>query len=342
MTERKSLMWEALDLLAHRRDLPEAEARRAMTSVMRGEASPLQVAGLAMGMAGKGVTAAELTAFVRTVREFSEPFPGPSEVLDTCGTGGDGHGTFNISSTAAVVAAACGVPVAKHGSRSVSSRCGSADVLEALGVNVDLPPRAAARCLEEAGITFLSATVFHPAFKHAMGPIRELRVRTVFNLLGPLCNPARAEHQIIGVPDEDAFELLADALELLGAAHVMVFCPQDGLDELSTSAPARVAETREGRTRRYVLDPAALGLPAAAPGSLTGGTPEQNADLTRRVLAGERGPRRDIVLLNTAAALRITGRHEDWGRAMARAAEAIDDGTAHDVLDRWVRVSRAR
>ncbi|MFD7422947.1 anthranilate phosphoribosyltransferase [Streptomyces californicus] len=342
MTERKSLMWEALDRLAHRRDLREVEARRAMTSVMRGEASPLQVAGLAMGMAGKGVTAAELTAFVRTVREFSEPFPGPSEVLDTCGTGGDGHGTFNISSTAAVVAAACGVPVAKHGSRSVSSRCGSADVLEALGVNVDLPPRAAARCLEEAGITFLSATVFHPAFKHAMGPIRELGVRTVFNLLGPLCNPAQAQYQIIGVPDEDAFELLADALELLGAAHVMVFCPQDGLDELSTSAPARVAETREGRTRRYVLDPAALGLAAAAPGSLTGGTPEQNADLTRRVLAGERGPRRDIVLLNTAAALRIAGGHEDWGRAMARAAEAIDDGTAHDVLDRWVRVSQAR
>ncbi|WP_459246467.1 anthranilate phosphoribosyltransferase [Streptomyces youssoufiensis] len=332
-------MLEALGRLACRSELEEAEAERAMSSVMRGEASPLQVAGLAMGMAGKGVTARELSAFVRTVMEFAEPFPGPSKVLDTCGTGGDGHGTFNISSTAAVVAAACGMPVAKHGSRSVSSQCGSADVLEALGVDIELPPRAAARCLEEAGITFLSATVFHPAFKYAMGPIRELRVRTVFNLLGPLCNPARAEYQIIGVPDEDAFTLLADTLRLLETANVLVFCPRDGMDELSTSAPSRVVEVREGHVQRYTLDPAALGFDSAAPGALTGGSPQRNADLMREVLAGEPGPRRDIVLLNTAAALRIAGRCGEWDQAVASAARAIDDGSARAVLDRWVEVS---
>ncbi|MEE1926688.1 anthranilate phosphoribosyltransferase [Streptomyces sp. TRM 70351] len=334
-------MLAALRKLSSRGDLSEDEARDAMASVMRGEASPVQIAGLAMGLAGKGVTALETVTLARTVMESAHPFPGGSDVLDTCGTGGDGHDTFNISSTVAIVTAACGVPVAKHGSRSVSSQCGSADLLEALGVDIELTPQAASRCLDRVGITFLSATVFHPTFGYAMGSLRELRTRTVFNVLGPLCNPASARYRIIGVSDEGMLPLLAEALPRLGCQHALAFWSRDGMDELSLSAPARVVEVRDTSADHYELDPRALGLAPAAPSALAGGPPARNAALVREVLAGAAGPRRDVVLLNAAAALRAADRCAEWRDGVERAAAAIDSGAAGALLDRWVATSQA-
>ncbi|WP_052424389.1 anthranilate phosphoribosyltransferase [Nonomuraea candida] len=334
-------MLAALRRLSLGEELTEEEASAALYAIMRGEASPVQIGGLVMGLAAKGVSPSEVVSMARAVMEFSAPFSGGSRVLDTCGTGGDGHNTFNVSTVVAIVAAACGQRVAKHGSRSVSSQCGSADVLEALGVRTDLQPAQAARCLELAGIVFLSATVFHPAFRHAMGPIKELGVRTVFNLLGPLCSPALARYRILGVPDAALVSLLSEVLMELGVERALVFSSQDGLDELSISAPAQVVEVRDGSLHPYLLDPARLGLAPAGLRELEGGPPGPSAELVRGLLAGERGPRRDMVLLNTAAALRAAGRCEDWGEGMALAAGAIDSGRAAATLDRWIQVSQA-
>lgn len=320
--------------------LSEEEAADALTSIMRGGESPVHIAGLVMALAARGETVDEIVGMAAAARRFALPVPFGPDVLDTCGTGGDGHNTFNISTASAVVIAACGVPVAKHGGRSSSSDCGSADVLEELGVHIDADPHTAASCLRSAGITFLHAPVFHPAFRHVRAVRRELGVRTVFNLLGPLCNPAGARLQTLGVPSPELVAPMAEVLTRLGVHRALVFHAEDGLDELSIGASSLVVEVVGDQRRQYRIDPADLGLAPAPVSALAGGDRVRNAEIIRRILAGEPGPPRDVVLLNAAAGLRAAGRAGDWPEGIALAATAIDSGAAAEVLDRWTEFSR--
>jgi len=331
---------DAIAKLVRCESLSEAEASEAFEMIMRGDATPVQIAGFIVALRMKGETVEELTGFAKTARALSTPIDVDGDLLDTCGTGGDGLATFNISTLAAIVAAACGARVAKHGNRAASSMCGSADVLEQLGVKIDLQPEAVARCIDEAGIGFLFAPIFHPSFRFAGVPRRELGVRTVFNILGPLCNPAGARYQALGVADGAVAVKMADVLVRLGVERAVVFHSEDGMDELSISSPSHVIEI-DGRRRDYQLDPTELGITRAPLDDIRGGGPEQNARLAREVLQGAKGPRRDVVLLNTAAALRAAGIAKDWKAGMAHAAEAIDRGRAADVLGRWAAVSQA-
>jgi anthranilate phosphoribosyltransferase len=261
-------------------------------------------------------------------------------VFDTCGTGGDGSGTFNISSAAAVVVAACGVRVAKHGNRSVSSRCGSADVFEKLGVRVDAAPAVVERTLADANVAFFFAPTFHPAMKHAGQARRELGMRTAFNLLGPLTNPAGATRQIVGVPRPELTELLAHALLRLGSERAWVVHGSDGLDEISTTGHTKVSECRGGVVHTFYLHPADVGLPKAAPADLKGGDATDNAAIVRAVLDGSRGPARDVVLLNAGAALLVAGRSSSIADGLALAARAIDEGDARRTLERMAESSQ--
>jgi anthranilate phosphoribosyltransferase len=288
----------------------------------------------------KGETAEEITGFARTARAMATPIHVDGALLDTCGTGGDGLATFNISTLSAIVAAACGARVAKHGNRAASSLCGSADVLEKLGVKIDLPPEGVARCIEQAGIGFLFAPVFHPSFRFAGVPRRELAIRTVFNVLGPLCNPAGARYQALGVADGAMAAKMADVLLRLGVERAIVFHAADGMDELSVASPSFVIEI-DGTRKEYELDPADLGLARAPIESLRGGGPDENAAVARELLEGATGPRRDVVLLNASAALRAAGLAKDWKEGIGLAAEAIDKGRAGQVLQRWVTISQA-
>ena len=281
----------------------------------------------------------ELTGFARTARALATPIEVEGALLDTCGTGGDGLATFNISTLAAIVAAACGAKVAKHGNRAASSLCGSADVLEQLGVKIDLAPDGVARCIEQAGIGFLFAPIFHPSFRFAGVPRRELGVRSVFNILGPLCNPAGAKYQALGVADAMLAGKMADVLGRLGVERAIVFHAGNGMDELSTSSPSLVIEIDGGR-KEYQLDPVDVGLKPSDSQAVRGGGPVDNARIAREVLEGAVGPRRDVVLLNTAAALRASGRAKDWRDGIGAAAEAIDTGRAAEVLQRWARISQ--
>jgi len=323
-------------------DLEEAEASQAMETIMRGDATLAQIAGFVIALRVKGETVDEITGLARTARAMATPIqvPNPAELLDTCGTGGDGSGSFNISTLAAIVAAGAGARVAKHGNRAASSSCGSADVLEALGVRIDLTPEAVAACIDEAGIGFLFAPVFHPSFRFAAVPRRELGVRTVFNILGPLCNPAGARRQALGVPDASIAPVMAEVLERLGVERAIVFSAE-GLDELATSGPSLVIEIIDGSRRRYTLDPGELGLAPAPPEALRGGGPEENAAIARAVLGGEKGARRDVVLLNSAAALRAAGLAGDWKEGLGLAAESVDSGRAGEALERWAAASRS-
>ena len=336
-------MIEAIAKLVRREDLDESEAAEAMQTVLRGDATPVQIAGLIVALRTKGETADEIAGMARTLRAMATPIDvaDRASLLDVVGTGGDATGTFNISTLSAVVAAAAGARVAKHGNRAASSQCGSADVLEALGVKIDLGPEPAARCLEEAGITFLFAPVYHPSFRFAAVPRRELGVRTVFNVLGPLCNPAGAGCQALGVADASLLEKMAEVLQRLGARRVLVFHAADGMDELSTSGPSTVVEIMEGERREYQLDAADLGLKRATLEAVRGGDPAANAAIAREVLGGAPGPHREIVLLNSAAALRAAGLARDWKDGLGQAAEAIDSGHAGEKLDHWIRASNA-
>lgn len=331
-------MIEAIAKLVKHESLSEAEAASAFEVIMRGDATPSQIAGFAVALRMKGETVEELTGFARTIRAMATPITVGGALLDTCGTGGDGLATFNISTISAVVAAGCGARVAKHGNRAASSMCGSADVLEQLGVKIDLAPQGVARCIEQAGIGFLFAPVFHPSFRYAGVPRRELGLRTVFNVLGPLCNPAGARYQALGVADGDLASKMADVLQRLGVERAIVFHAGDGMDELSVSGPSFVIEIDGGR-REYQLDPSEFGLARAPLESVRGGGPEENAGLAREVLAGGTGPRRDVVLLNTAAALWAAGLASGWKEGLGLAAESIDSGRAGDVLQRWARIS---
>jgi anthranilate phosphoribosyltransferase len=330
---------EVIAKLVKCESLSEAEAAAAFETIMRGDATPVQIAGFMVALRMKGESVEELTGFARTARALATPIEVDGALLDTCGTGGDGLATFNISTLAAIVAAACGAKVAKHGNRAASSLCGSADVLEQLGVKIDLAPEGVARCIEQAGIGFLFAPIFHPSFRFAGVPRRELGVRSVFNILGPLCNPAGAKYQALGVADASLAAKMADVLSRLGVERAIVFHAGDGMDELSTSSPSLVIEI-DGTRKEYQLDPAEVGLKPADPLAVRGGGPEENARIAREVLEGAGGPRRDVVLLNAAAALRAAGRAKDWRDGIGTAAEAIDSGRAAEVLQNWARISQ--
>ena len=328
-----------LEKLLRGEDLDEEEAATAMEMIMRGEATPSQIAGFLVALRAKGEAIDEITGFARTALAMATRVDVPGDVLDVVGTGGDGLATFNISTLAAIVSAACGARVAKHGNRAASSISGSADVLEALGVRIDLGPEGVARCVNEVGIGFMFAQRFHPSFRHAGPTRRELGIRTFFNVLGPICNPAGAAMRAIGVADPELVEPVIQVLARIGVRRVLVFHGAGGMDELSTTGVSSVVEVLEGRRRRYPLDPSDLGLQPATARDVRGGSPKHNAEIARALLQGEPGPKREILLLNAAAALRAAGIASEWRDGIALAEEAIDDGRAARVLDHWVRVS---
>jgi anthranilate phosphoribosyltransferase len=331
-----------IDKLTRREDLTSAEAAAAMAEIMEGRAHDAQIGGFLIGLAMKGERPAEIVGLAQTMRAHAVPISRRHQrVFDTCGTGGDRSGTFNISSCVAIVVAACEVRVAKHGNRSVSSLSGSADVFEALGVKVTASPAVVERCLAEAGIGFFFAPTFHPAMRHAGAARRALGIRTAFNLLGPLTNPAAATRQLVGVPRPEFTELLARALMLLGSDRAWVVHGADGIDEISTTGYTKVSECRDGVVNTFYLHPSDVGLPKAQPGALKGGSAHENARIVDRVLDGERGPARDVVLLNSGAALFIAGDARSVEDGMLRAARAIDRGDARRTLERLVSISTA-
>ena len=321
--------------------LSEEAAAEAMTEIMEGAATPAQIAGFVIALRAKGETIDEVVGLVRTMREFGAKVSITGEVLDTCGTGGDRTGTFNVSTAAALVCAGAGVKVAKHGNRAASSRCGSADVLEALGVKIDLTPEEVAACIDRAGIGFCFAPMFHPAMRHAGATRRELGVATIFNFLGPLTNPAGATRQALGVSDPDMLPKMVAVLGRLGSRRVLGFHGDQGLDELSTSGPSRVVELNEGTTTEWTIDPADLGLAPAPLEAIAGGDAPENAQAIRDVLGGAPGPKRDVVVLNAAAGLIAGGRADDMASALVMAADSVDSGSAARALDSLITASNA-
>ncbi len=333
---------EAIEaLVAQGRHLTEDEAAAAMADIMNGEATPAQIGAFIIALRMKGETVDEITGMARVMRAKALKVPVEGPVIDTCGTGGDGSGSFNVSTAAAFVAAGAGVRVAKHGNRAMSSHSGSADVLEALGARIDLSPEQVAACIREAGIGFMFAQVFHPAMKHAAGPRREIGVRTAFNILGPLTNPAGATAQLLGVPLAPLAEQLAQVLSRLGVRRALVVSGDDGLDELSISAPTCVVEVCGEEVRRYRVTPQELGLEPAPRAAVRGGSPAENAEAMRQVFNGREGPLRDFVLLNAAAALVVGGAAPDLATGVRYAQEVIDSGAALAALERFVEATRS-
>lgn len=335
MTDFKTL----LGRIAAGETLTEDRARAAFDIMMSGAATAAQTGAFLMGLRVRGETVAEIAGAARAMREKALKISAPPGTVDTCGTGGDGKGTHNVSTAAALIVAGCGVPVAKHGNRAMSSRSGSADVLRALGVNVDAGAEAAERALARAGFGFLMAPRHHAAMRHVAGARVELGTRTIFNLLGPLSNPAGARRQLIGVFDARWLAPLAEVLGRLGAERVWVVHGSDGMDELTVTGPSAVAELKDGAVSRFEIAPEDAGLPRADPAALAGGDPERNAGAVRALLDGERGAFRDIALLNAAAALIVAGRAADLRAGAARAAAAIDDGSARRVLERLRQIT---
>jgi anthranilate phosphoribosyltransferase len=340
-------MQHALRMIQAGTTLSESEAEQVFAAIMHGEATPAQTGALLMGLSIRGETPEIVAGAARAMRAAATTIhPHTRHLLDTCGTGGtaaSGVHTFNISTAVAIVVAACGQPVAKHGNRAISSRSGSADVLEALGVRLDIPPAKVADCIDAVGIGFLFAPGHHPAMKHASAPRRELGVRSVFNLLGPLTNPAGAGFQILGVYDPGKLELVAGALARLGIERALVVHGRDGMDEITTTTISdAVLVERDQEPRRFEIDPAAFGMPYAVPEALAGGDAEENASILRHIFAGHAGAGRDIVLLNAAAALWITGKAAGIPEGLAMAAEAIDAGKAQEKLDQLVRFTNGQ
>jgi anthranilate phosphoribosyltransferase len=321
--------------------LTDEEASAAMAEIMEGAASPAQVAGFVVALRSKGETTDEIAGLVRTMRSYSLKVDVTDDVVDTCGTGGDRTGTFNVSTAAAIVCAGAGASVAKHGNRAASSRCGSADVLEALGVKIDLPPQGVAACIKEAKIGFCFAPVFHPAMRHAAVPRRELGIATIFNFLGPLTNPAGARRQAIGVADPSMVERMVEVLDRLGSERVVAFHGDDGLDELSLSGPSMLVELVDGEVRRSKMDPSELGFRSAGLEEIAGGSADENARAIRNVLDRAGGPRRDIVVLNAAAGLVAAGLAADLGEGVDLSTAAIDSGRAAAALDRLISTSNS-
>jgi anthranilate phosphoribosyltransferase len=328
----------AIGKLVEQQNLTEEEAAQAMRQIMEGGATPAQIAAFLIALCIKGETIEEITGCARVMREkathIRAPYP---NVIDTCGTGGDGAQTFNISTTAAFVVAGAGVPVAKHGNRAMSSRCGSADLLQALGVAIELTSEMAETCLAEVGITFLFAPLFHSAMKYAIGPRREIGVRTIFNILGPLTNPAGAKQQILGVSQKELAEPMARVLGNLGSTRAFVVHGADGLDEITTTGETYITALDAGKIASYTISPEQFGLRRAPLGALAGGDASQNAEISLAVLEGKQGPHRDVVLLNAAAALTVAGTAPDLQAGLQLAAHAIDSGAALGKLRRLQR-----
>jgi anthranilate phosphoribosyltransferase len=339
---------EALHQVAnHRESLSREMAREVMAEILGGGATDAQIAALLVALHMKGETVEEIVGFAEAIRkasaslnihDFALDVSGTEReaLIDTCGTGGDASGTFNISTATALTVAGAGVRVAKHGNRSVTSQCGSADVVEVLGINITLPPARIAECLQKIGIAFLFAPSMHSAMKYVQPARRELRLRTVFNLLGPLCNPAHASAQVVGVYSSSLVEKLAHALQMLGLKRALVVHGNDGLDEITITGSTHIAEVRNGSIRTYDVSPEEFGLHSAPISEIQGGDKQANADIIRRVLDGERSPRRDVVLLNAAAALVVAGRADSISEAMPIAAESLDSGAAREKLAKLV------
>lgn len=343
MTDPHALWTEVLGRLVRREELPASLAEAALTAILAGDATDAQIAAFAVALRAKGETPAELAALVRAMLAHADEvhWDGPQPLVDTCGTGGDRAGTINVSTIAALIAVGGGACVAKHGNRAASSRCGSADVLEALGVAIDLGPAGVTRCLRDAGIGFCFAQRFHSALRHAAAARRELGVPTTFNFLGPLANPAGATRRTVGVSDPAMAERIVGALAELGVERAWVFYGHDGLDELTTTTTSTVHELRDGTISRFNVDPAALSLAVADRADLAGGDADRNAQVVHAVLDGKPGPNRDIALLNAAAALVVAGVADDLPHGLDVARTSVDDGRAHDALDAFVRSSVA-
>ncbi len=332
-----------LKKLTLRQELSREEARSLMDQIAEGSVTPAQVGAFLAALTLKGPTIDEITGFASALRDraLRVPVPEGMATVDTCGTGGDVSGTFNISTTAAFVLAGAGAKVAKHGNRSITSRSGSADVLEALGVSTKMGPQEAANAIEKAGMAFLFAPGYHPAFKNIMGPRRELGFRTLFNMIGPLLNPARAEAQVMGVYAPELTEIAARVLANLGVKRALVVHGLDGVDEISLAAPTKITELREGWLRTFILDPKDFGFELCGGADLKGGDAAENARITERVLSGDRGPKRDVVLLNAAAAIYVAGLAPDLHAALDAAAASIDSGAAKTVLQKLRELSKA-
>jgi anthranilate phosphoribosyltransferase len=348
------MITDALQRIAnHCQSLSRDAARAVMSEVLTGQCTDAQIAALLVALHMKGETVEEIVGFAEAIRAAAVPLnvAGNSTIdvsgterdalVDTCGTGGDASGTFNISTATAFVAAGAGVRVAKHGNRSVTSKCGSADVMEALGVNITLPPARVTECLKEVGIAFLFAPAMHSAMKYVQPARRELRLRTVFNLLGPLTNPANASAQVVGVYSDDLVEKLAEALSMLGLRRALVVHGSDGLDEITITGPTRIAEVRDGQVRTYEVTPEEFGFTRSPIEAISGGDASGNAAIIREVLGGQKSARRDVVLLNAAAAMVASGRADHLGDAIALAAKSIDSGAAAAKLEALVRFTHA-
>jgi anthranilate phosphoribosyltransferase len=334
------VLTEAIDRLAGGQDLSSEEAERVLAEVMEGNATETQTAGFLIALRTKGETVDEIAGLASAMRSFALSVDAGDDLVDTAGTGG-GRPTFNVSTTAAFIAAGAGCRVAKHGNRSATSQCGSADVLEALGARIDLDPDAVAACIESVGFGFMFAPRHHSAMKHVVPVRKELGVRTIFNLLGPLTNPAGAKRQVIGVSDPGKLRTMAAALGQLGTERALVVSSADGLDEFSVSGSTRVVELHDGSLETYDVTPAEVGLDPVPDGTVRAGSPDDNARVLRGVLAGEPGPERSLAVLNAAAAIQVAGRADSLADGVRGAEQAIDSGAALGVLERWVEVTRA-
>ena len=319
--------------------LTQEEARDVMFQIMSGEYNDAQISGFLIALRCKGETSTEIAGFAQAMRDKMTKIDCVDDAIDMCGTGGDASGTFNISTAATFVVAGAGVPVAKHGNRSMTSKSGSADVLTALGVDITLPPETVSKCIEEIGIGFMFAPSLHPAMKYAMGARKSLAIRTVFNILGPLCNPAGVKRQVLGVFDGKLTEQMAEVLKLLGAEHVMIVHGHDGLDEISTTDVTKYTElTPDGKIHSGILSSSDLGVPISSPESLLGGEPVDNAEIIQNIFDGEAGSPRDIVVVNAAAGIKVGGKAESLADGIKLAEESIDSGTAKNVLQSLIAV----
>ena len=332
---------EAIEALVSGHSLSTEEAATVMREIMEGDATPAQLGSFLTALRMKGETPQEMAGMVTVMREKALRVQVDGTLVDTAGTGGDGKGSFNVSTAAAFVAAASGLKVAKHGNRAASGSCGSADVLEALGVKIDLGPDGVKRCIEEVGMGFMFAQAFHPAMRHAAPVRRELGIRTVFNILGPLTNPAGAQRQLLGIADASLGDKMAEVLKLLGSHHSLVVYGEDGLDEFTLGARTRVWEVREGNIHAYAVSPQELDLPLLSIEEIKGGSSEENALILRRLFQGERSPIRDVALLNSAAVLMIGGKAQDLREGIGLARDAIDSGEASRKMDALVELSQA-
>ena len=330
---------EGIKLSVEGNNLSEEQMTGAMRDIMEGNATDAQIGAFLTALRMKGETVEEITGAAKVMREKVAGIKAPEYTVDTCGTGGDMSHTFNISTTTALIVAACGVPVAKHGNRSVSSSCGSADVLEALGIKIDLEPQKVEKCLAETGFGFMFAPLFHPAMKYAIGPRKEMGIRTVFNILGPLTNPAGAERQVLGVFSDKLTEPMAKVLGNLGVKHAFVVHGEDGLDEITNTDKTRITELKNSTIKTYFIAPEDFNLPKGRRDDLAGGNADNNALITIDILKGKTGPRRDIVLMNAAAALMAGDRADNFNQGITAAAEAIDSGAALKKLEEIKEVS---